>query len=290
VVTEHSVAVDPSNADQLRAWDGADGAYWAAHAPRFEASLARYDGPLLDAAAIQCGERVLDVGCGTGSTTRAAARLAAPGSALGVDLSAAMVEVARRAAADLPEARFEQADAQIHDFPAAAFDVVISRTGASFFGDPLAAFTNLARATRPGGRIVLLVWQEPARNEWISEIARALIGKPPPTPPAGVPGPFALAEPAQLRRLLPAAGFSRPHLVEVGEPLWFGADPDDAAAFLLGLLGWMLEGRDEQAREQARSALHRTLEAHTTPRGVELGSAAWLVTATRPAADPRDRP
>src|SRR5688500_8407013 len=168
--TRHALEVDPSNAEQLRAWDGAEGAYWAAHAPRFEEALARYDEPLLDAAAIRRGERVLDVGCGTGSTTRGAARRAAPGAALGVDLSAAMIEVARRAAADLAEARFEQADAQIHDFPAASFDVVLSRTGASFFGDPLAAFTNLARATRPGGRLVLLVWQEPARNEWISEI------------------------------------------------------------------------------------------------------------------------
>ena len=185
-----------------------------------------------------------------------------------------MIEVARRAAAELPKARFEQADAQIHPFPPAAFDAVISRTGASFFGDPLAAFTNLARATRPGGRLVLLVWQQPARNEWISEIARALIGQAPPAPPAGVPGPFALAEPAHVGRLLPAAGFTPPHLVELCEPLWFGADPDDAAEFLLGLLGWMLEGRDEQARDQARTALHRTLEAHTTPRGVELGSAA----------------
>jgi SAM-dependent methyltransferase len=273
--------VDPSNADQLRAWDGSEGAYWAAHARRFEEALARYDESLLDAAAIQPGERVLDVGCGTGSTTRAAARRAAPGSALGVDLSAAMIEVARRTSADLPEARFEQADAQIHPFPAGAFDVVISRTGASFFGDPLAAFTNLARATRPGGRLVLLVWQGPAQNEWINEIAGALTGQPPPSPPPGAPGPFGLAEPAHVRRLLPAAGFTAPELVGVREPLWFGPDADDAGEFLIGLLGWMLEGRDEQARAQARAAMHRTLQAHTTPRGVELGSAAWLITATR---------
>jgi len=279
--TRSAPDVDPSNVAQLRAWDGSDGAYWAAHAPRFEASLARYDRHLLDAAAIRWGERVLDVGCGTGSTTRAAARLAAPGSALGVDLSADMIEVARREAADLPAARFEQADAQIHLFPAGAFDVVISRTGASFFGDPLAAFTNLARATRAGGRLALLVWQGPAHNEWINEIARALTGQAPPSPPQGAPGPFGLAEPAHVRQLLPAAGFTAPDLVAVREPLWFGPDADDAAEFLLGLLGWMLEGRDDQARAQARTALLQTLQAHTTPRGVELGSAGWLVTAAR---------
>src|SRR3954453_1464780 len=122
-------AVDPSNAAQERAWDGDEGGLWAVHADLLEQMPARYDTVLLDAAGIAPGSRVLDVGCGTGSLTRAAARRAAPGAVVGVDLSAAMVEVARPRAAGLGNASFLRADAQVHPFPAAGVDVVVSRTG-----------------------------------------------------------------------------------------------------------------------------------------------------------------
>src|SRR5690349_8820084 len=128
--------VAPTNEAQRRAWDGRDGMLWAVHADLFEASGARYDPALLEAAAIGPADRVLDVGCGTGSVARAAARRAA--SVLGVDLSTAMVEEARRRAADagLGNVTFTVADAQVHPFPTAGFDVLLSRAGASFFGDP----------------------------------------------------------------------------------------------------------------------------------------------------------
>jgi ubiquinone/menaquinone biosynthesis C-methylase UbiE len=165
--------VAPSNAAQEQAWDGAEGGLWAVHADLLEKVFERYDGPLLDAARIAAGARVLDVGCGTGSLTRAAARRAAPGPVLGVDLSATMIDVARARAAGLGNAGFVRADAQVHPFPDAGFDAVVSRAGASFFGDPPAAFANLARATAPGGRLALLTWQAPARNEWFVEITAA---------------------------------------------------------------------------------------------------------------------
>src|SRR5947209_190089 len=118
VVSSRQIQVDPTNVEQLRAWDGDEGAYWAAHAERFERSLQRYDPALFSTAAIDGDAHVLDVGCGTGGTTREAGRRAEAGSALGVDLSSAMVEVARRAAEreGLVNVRFEQADAQIHPF------------------------------------------------------------------------------------------------------------------------------------------------------------------------------
>src|SRR5215207_4897821 len=108
-----SLPVDASNAGQLRAWDGDEGAYWAAHADYFDRGLARHHQRLMAAAAIGAAERVLDVGCGTGQTTRDAARVARVGSALGVDLSAAMLAVARRRATEegVTNIRFEQADA-----------------------------------------------------------------------------------------------------------------------------------------------------------------------------------
>jgi SAM-dependent methyltransferase len=276
--TDPAHAVDPSNAAQERAWDGTEGELWAVHADLLEQVFVRYDGALLDAAGIAPGTRVLDIGCGTGSLTRAAARRAAPGPAVGVDLSAVMVDVARARAADLGNVTFLRADAQVHPFPHAGFDAVVSRAGASFFGDPPAAFANLARATAPGGRLALLTWQAPARNEWFVEITTALAGRPFAGPPPGVPSPFALADPDVVTTLLGGAGFTDVQVADVREPALFGRDPVAARDVMATLLGWLLDGRDA---DRARASLLETMQAHDGPDGVAFGSAAWLVTAAR---------
>src|SRR5688572_19764087 len=140
-----AVPVDSSNVAQLRAWDGDEGAYWAHHAEYFDRSVAPYHERLLAVAAIGEGDRVLDVGCGTGQSTRDAGRAAPHGSALGVDLSSRMLDHASRRAAeeDLTNVTFAQVDAQIHPFDPGSYDVVISRTAAMFFGDHAAAFANI---------------------------------------------------------------------------------------------------------------------------------------------------
>ena len=275
--------VDPSNAAQERAWDGTEGSHWAVHADLLEGMAARYDPALLDAAGIVEEARVLDVGCGTGSVTRAAGRRARAGTALGVDLSTAMIEVARsRTAREGPaNVAFTRADAQVHPFPTAGFDVVLSRTGASFFGDPPAAFANLARATAPGGRLTLLTWQPLPRNEWIVEIGGALAGRPLPSPPPGTPGPFALADPQQVDGLLRIAGFTDVRIDDVREPALLGPDPVAARDVMSGLLSWMLDGRDAAERERAHAALLATMRAHHGRDGVAFGSAAWQITARR---------
>lgn len=280
-----TIAIDPANAAQLAAWDGDEGAYWAQHADRFDRAVAAYHGDFLAAAGIGEADRVLDVGCGTGQTTRDAARLAAAGSALGVDLSSQMIAHARRrAASEGPvNARFEQADAQIHPFEAGVFEVAISRTGAMFFGDPVAAFTNIRRALRPGGRLALLTWRSLAENEWIREISGALAaGRDLPGPPPGAPGPFSLAEPDRVRRLLGDAGFTDVRIDGATAGMWFGRDADDALRFVAGLLGWMLEGLDGAGRGRALAALRTSLEAHETVDGVVYGSAAWTILARAP--------
>ncbi len=279
-----SVLVAPSNAEQFRAWDGEEGAYWAAHADHLDRSVAAYHHLLLDAATIGPDDRVLDVGCGTGQTTRDAARAAATGSALGVDLSSRMLEHARRRAAaeGVGNVSFEQVDAQVHPFEAKAYDVAISRTGAMFFSDLVAAFTNIARALRPAGRLALLTWQPLPQNEWIREFSGALAaGRDVPVPPPDAPGPFSLADPDRVRTILDAAGFADIELAGTSAGMWFGTDANDAYRFVLGLLGWMLDGLEDTGRARALDALRSTMTAHETDRGVIYQSAAWTIQATR---------
>ena len=280
-----ALRIDPSNADQLQAWDGEEGAYWAAHADRFDRCVAAYRQPLFVAAAIGETDRVLDFGCGTGQTTLDAARAAVHGTALGVDLSARMLDVARRRAteAGLANISFQQADAQIHAFDKAAYDVAISRTGAMFFSDPVAAFTNIGRALVNGGRLALLTWQPLAANEWIRDLSGALAaGRDLPAPPRDLPGPFSLSDPARVHGTLTAAGFTEIELEATAAGMWFGDDVDDAHRFVLGLMGWMLQGLDDTGRARAEDGLRATLAAHQMPDGVVFGSAAWTIRATRP--------
>lgn len=280
-----ALTFDSSNADQARAWDGGEGEYWAAHADYYDRAVARHHERLMGAAAIAAADRVLDIGCGTGQTTRDAARAAVAGEALGVDMSAAMLEVARqRAAAEgVDNARFEHADAQIHPFDAGSFDVVISRTGVMFFGDPVAAFANFARALRSGGRLAIVAWQARTANEWIRELSDAMAaGRRLPSPPDGAPGPFALADPERVRTVLTSAGFVAVELEALHEPIWLGRDADDGRRHATEMLGWMLDGLDAAGRDRALRALHATMAAHQTADGVLYGSAAWLVRARRP--------
>jgi SAM-dependent methyltransferase len=283
-VSTYTGLVDPTNCDQERAWDGDDGDYWATHHERFEATLERYQPAFLAAAAIEPESRVLDIGCGTGVSTRAAATAAHAGHALGIDLSSQMTAVARRLAdrAGLANITFERADAQVHPFATEGFDVVISRMGAMFFGRPDAAFANLRHSLTPGGRLALLTWQSPDRQEWRNAFSRALTGQEPPTPAAGDPGPFSLSDPSRVRALLGAAGFTDISLVPVAETTTYGRTVEEAHSFLLGLLGWMLHGQDEQRRSTSVDALHRVLVEHETAAGIRFASAAWLITAQRP--------
>ena len=282
--TSSALPVHPCNAEQLRAWDGDEGAYWADHADQFDRSVAAYHERLLDAAAITESDRGVDIGCGTGQTTLDAARAASKGSALGVDLSARMLDQARRRAGAerVGNASFQQVDAQIHPFEPQVFEVAISRTGAMFFGDLPAAFANIGRALVPRGRLVLMAWQPLAANEWLRKISGALAaGRDLPGPPPDAPGPFALSEPERVRGVLAGGGFSDVELEGVSAGMWFGDDADDAHRFVLGLMGWMLEGLDDIGRARAIDELRATMAAHETTEGVVFGSAAWIIHARR---------
>jgi SAM-dependent methyltransferase len=275
-----------ANPDQLAAWDGDEGAHWSTWADRYDASVRAHGRLLADAAAVAVDEHVLDLGCGCGASTRDAARAATAGAAVGVDLSTAMLEEARRRAAEegLDNVTFVHADAQVHPFPPAAFDVVISRFGAMFFTDPVAAFTNVAGATRPGGRVALMTWQSMAGNEWITALRGALAqGRQLPVPPPNAPGPFGFADPDHVRGVLEAAGFDAVELAAMEAPFWVGADADDAFAFVrtIGVVQGLVR---DLAPDQQRAALddvRQALDDHAGPDGVVFDSRIWLVRAAR---------
>jgi SAM-dependent methyltransferase len=281
----NAIPVADTNTDQFRAWDGDEGAYWAAHADYFDRSALPFHQRLLTAAAIAEDDRVLDIGCGTGQTSLLAAQAAKSGTVLGVDLSSSMLNYARRRAVaeGASNVTFEHGDAQIHPFAAGAFDVAISNAGATFFGDLVAGFANVARALRPGGRLVLLTWQPLAQNEWIGAFRNALAaGRDLPAPPPDAPNPFALADPDRVLNVLASAGFVGVELEGAHEAMWFGDDAEDARQFVLGLLGWMLEALDDADKVRAVDGLRASTAAHETADGVLYDSAVWIVRAVRP--------
>lgn len=274
------------NADMRKAWDGPDGDIWAASAHQYETRGAGHRRLLLQAAAIDSGERVLDLGCGNGASTREAARMAEPGEVVGIDLSTAMLTNARArsAAAGLTNVTFVHGDAQVHDFEPKSFDVIISNAGAMFFDDKVAAFTNLGRALRPGGRIALMAWQRLEDNEWLTVLREALsMGRDLPSPPVGMPGPFGLADREQVSALLSETGFTDVGFGDVREPSVFGATTAEAYALLSddGPTRGLLEDLSDADKAAALDQLCAVIAAHETPSGVIFGSASWLIQARR---------
>jgi SAM-dependent methyltransferase len=279
-----TVYVDPSNAETAKGWDGPTGDFWTDNADMFDAGVARYLQPFLAAAGVDPGAHVLDVGCGAGQTTREAARLAGAGSATGVDLSARLLDLARRRAEQegLRNVGFEQADAQVADLGEARYDRVISRTGVMFFGDPVAAFANLARSLKPEGRMALLVWQPVTEQEWFGAFRGAVAaGRDLPPPPPDRPGPFSMGDPDRVHAVLTAAGFAEPTFVGLRERMFYGRDVAAAERMVLGIVGGLLTDLDDPARAGAVAALRATLGEHLGPDGVTYRSAMWIVTAER---------
>jgi SAM-dependent methyltransferase len=152
------------------------GPYSGASPMDYDAELRLLNDVLRRAYGIERHDQVLDIGCGAGQTTREAARMAAEGGALGLDLSVEAIGRARELAqaGGVRNATFVHADAQVHPFPSERFDLAISRFGTMFFLDPVAAFANIGRALRPAGRLVTMVWQGHEQNEWSLAIEEAL--------------------------------------------------------------------------------------------------------------------
>ena len=251
----------------------------------YDAELQRYDEELRRAFGVQRHDHVLDVGCGAGQTTRDAARTAAAGSAVGVDLFAPAIDRARELAEaeGLRNVTFEVADAQVHRFTPEHFDLVVSRFGTMFFEDPVAAFANIGRAMPPAGRLVMMVWQGAERNEWEVAIRRSLGGSEGSAVGREGPDPFSLSDPETVEGILDTAGFADVGLTDVHEPVYYGSDVATALDWVRGfsITEQVLESLDLVARDRALDRLGTTLAEYASGDGVWFDSRAWIVTARR---------
>ncbi len=249
----------------------------------YDAELERHQRHLRAALDIGRRDHVLDIGCGAGQSTLEAARAAMEGEALGIDVAADMLAVARRrgAEAGIGNTRFELGDAQVHDFPPAHFDLCISRFGTMFFADPLAAFANIGKAMRPGARLVMMVWQSRERNEWAIGIREVLasVG----VTPAGASPAFSLADPAVTKGILTVSGFAAVDFADIHEPVFYGPTVDAAHGAAVDLF-LPKDGLADASASKARERLRTLLEAHSTADGVLFDSRAWVVTARRTGA------
>ncbi|GII78061.1 methyltransferase [Sphaerisporangium rufum] len=284
-----------ANQRQFEAWNGAEGAAWAAaaRAGGDRGRIREIFERLIELAAIGPADRVLDIGCGAGESTRLAARHAIAGQVTGVDLSVPQIEQAVRATATagLGNVSYTHADVQVHPFDPGAFDVAISMHGVMFFADPVAAFANIGRALTPGGRLALVCPQPAEDCAWYVVPIAALLGLPPHPEeviaryPGDPPAMFSLSAPGRLREVLTETGFVRISVEAARMPMPFGPTAAESAVTLLshGPTRYLLERSDTLTWDEARTRLETALAPYETPAGVRVPGAQWLVTARRPA-------
>lgn len=274
------------NQSQTALWNGSLAEHWIAECARYDTMHQHLTDLLLNAAHIRATDQILDVGCGSGSTTLASAELATNGCATGIDVSTALLAVARNRA-QRTTTHFIEADAQTFPFPRASFDVAISKFGVAFFDDPEVAFANLAWSLKDGGRLAFICWRAPADNESAVVPAAALAPFLHPaddalavaTNKATPPGPFSLASADETERLLSNAGLGAITVEKADVPMHMGDTPDDVATYMLQQ-PQMKNAVCPVDLPEAKTALVNALAEYTTDSGVEFKAAVWLVTAS----------
>lgn len=271
---------------QREYWSGKAGNEWALHAERIDAMLAPITDAALDFAAFKSGERVLDIGCGSGATSLDIARRVGPaGHVVGVDLSPQMLDVARARASQANLAvDFLEADAGSADF-GKSFDVAFSRFGVMFFDAPVPAFAHIRTSMRANGRLSFACWRPIQANIWATiplEAIAPMLKTPLPAPDPDAPGPYSLADEAKVRRVLSDAGWRDVSLSRWDGlvPLGGGGALDDTAAFLLRI-GPLARAIAEQGLDavEAKQRLIDRLAPLQTNDGIALPGACWLVVA-----------
>lgn len=287
-----SIPLRPENADQAAHWTDHQGPTWVRRQRELDVSLQPFLDAVLARLKPEPGERVLDIGCGCGtSTLEIAERVGSGGYALGVDISAPMVELARARALETElgpdRIGFEVADAGAADWSMPPFDAITSRFGVMFFADPVAAFAHIRSALKPGARLSFVCWQTLERNDWMRiPIMAALQHLPPPEmPDPHAPGPFAFADPGRVKSLLSEAGFrdTEVHGLETVMELVGGVPPEEAAEFFIeiGPISRFLREADADAATEAkvRDAVIKAYADAAEGGTVRLPASTWIVSA-----------
>jgi len=276
------------NAEQIRYWNETAGPKWVALQHLIDGHIRDLGAVAIERADVRPGENILDIGCGCGETSIDLGHRVAPyGKVLGIDISGPMLERARHTVGvrDLANVRFENADAQTHPFPDAAFNLVFSRFGVMFFIDPAAAFANLRRTLKKGGRLAFVCWQDLQSNPWmlvpLMAVAQHIALPPPPAPNA--PGPFSLADPDRVRNFVEGAGFIDVNLESLTTKITIGGTTDkgEAVNFLMqmGPAAAVLREAPPEVGPKVAESIHTALMPYySTGQGVRMDAAAWIVT------------
>lgn len=272
------------NQAQIDFWNGPTGQKWAKHQTDMDRNMADIAVAGLALADARLGERVLDIGCGNGSTSLALAETVGPsGDVIGVDVSQPMLAMAK-SRINAPNIRFIEADAATHPF-AADRDLIFSRFGVMFFVEPAAAFANIRKAAAQGGRLAFVAWRKVEENEWSMRPYLAALPFLPEQKEAdpNAPGPFAFADRERTRGILAEAGFRGIVIEPFDGYMRLGASPEHAALLLTSLMGpasRALKNVDEETRVKARDAIAKDMAAFqgSAPE-IAPGTACWLVTA-----------
>ena len=273
-----------ANAEQIALWNDTAGRAWVETQETLDAVLQPFEDVLVENVTTRKAQRVLDVGCGTGSTTLAAARRVGPkGAAVGVDISEPMIALAKqRAEQDSSPARFICADAQTYAFDDKSFDLIISRFGVMFFDDSVRAFTNLRRATTNGGGLKAIVWRGPADNPFMTTAERAAAPFFPEMPArkADEPGQFAFADRSRVYSILEKSGWSEIDIEPLDVACTLPKRELERYITRLGPLGRVMPQLDAPARARIIDAVLAAFEPYVHGTEVRFTGACWMVGAT----------
>jgi SAM-dependent methyltransferase len=276
--------VNSLNAQQIEYWNGPAGERWARAQDRIDRHLGLITEALLSMAAPREGERVLDIGCGGGTTALVIRERVGPeGAVTGIDISTPNLAVAQaRAHAGMADVQFIEGDAAAYEFQP-TFDLVFSRFGVMFFAEPAAAFANIRKALVRNGRLAFVCWRTFRENEWSYAPYEAALSLLPPqeaTDPHA-PGPFAFADSGRVTQILGDAGFGEIAIESLDTTVNMGTNVEEAVveALTLGPLARAAADLDEKTRAEIGARVAPIVGRYKTPYGITPPAAVWLVSA-----------